>query len=405
VSHCLKDKALLVRHNVIDGIYLRLTLQLLLLVCLLGTGGNASADENGWDRFRPYGDFRLRMEQDWDSQRGDGTERDDRLRMRYRLRAGVEATINEQWSAVVAVRSGPNKSQQSPHTTIVDFDDGPTGPNDFNLDHWFLKYGNQGFSAWAGRNQLSFWHQDDLFIIDNVTFPGVGASYQHDFASGQLTWHLNYLALPAGMSKTSGDGLLGQVVYQRDFAQRGFTLALGYFDSNADPEDPDGEIFLTENNTRDYDLAHFVAQYRSQLFGRPYYVGLDYTRNLKNYDDEPVGSFSEFHKNDRGSYVLEAVWGKKGAKGDWLFGYYYSRVEALAVHSSLVSDDWVRWGNANQTRATNLVGSELRIIYSFGPKLNINSRLFIVDAVDLLEPGDISKEDGKRMRLDLNWIF
>ena len=38
------------------------------------------------------GDFRFRVEQDWNSKKSDGTFRDDRTRLRYRLRAGVEYT-------------------------------------------------------------------------------------------------------------------------------------------------------------------------------------------------------------------------------------------------------------------------------------------------------------------------
>jgi len=400
-----EDKALLEPHNISGSVKSLLASNLLLLLCLLGLGADAIAETSGLDRFRPYGDFRLRLEQDWDSLNGDGTKRDDRLRLRIRVRAGVEATINDQWSAVVALRSGPDQSQQSPHITIVDFDDGPTGPYDFNLDHWYLNYSKGGFAAWAGRNEMSFWHQDDLFIFDNVTYPGAGGSYQHGLAGGQLTWNLNYVALPVGMQKTSGTGLLGQIVYQREFANSGFTLAGGYFDTNADPDDPDGSTLLTENSTRDYQLANIELQYRSRVFGQPYFVGFDYNRNLKDYASAPPGSFSEFHQDDRSGYVLEAVWGKQGDKGDWLFGYYYSYLEALALHSSYIADDWVRWGDANQVRATNLKGSELRAIYSIRSNINIFARLFFVDAIDLLESGDTTKEDGKRLRIDLNWSF
>ena len=148
---------------------------------------NVLADEDEQDRFRPFGNFRVRLEQDWDSIQGNGDERDDRLRLRVRLRAGVETRISDHWSALVAARSGPELSQQSPHITIVDFESGPTGPYEFNLDHWFLNYNQGDFAAWIGRNEMSYWHQDDLFVFDNVTYPGAGASYHHSLGGGQLT--------------------------------------------------------------------------------------------------------------------------------------------------------------------------------------------------------------------------
>ncbi|NNE29414.1 MAG: hypothetical protein HKN16_07245, partial [Saprospiraceae bacterium] len=40
-------------------------------------------------------DFRFRIEQDWDSRKSDGTFRDDRTRLRYRVRLGASYKINE----------------------------------------------------------------------------------------------------------------------------------------------------------------------------------------------------------------------------------------------------------------------------------------------------------------------
>jgi hypothetical protein len=376
---------------------------LLSLLCLAAHADGTNSDQS--DRFKPFGDFRVRLEQDWDSLNGDGTKRDDRLRLRVRVRAGFEARISDDWSAVVAARSGPDLSQQSPHITIVDFDNGPTGPYEFNLDHWYLNYDRGGLEAWIGRNEMSFWHQDDLFIFDNVTYPGLGGSYKHGLGRGQLTWNLNYVALPVGMKKSSGTGLLGQLVYEQDFEGWGVTVAGGYFGTDADPDNPDGQTLLTQNNTRDYRVVNLMAQFRSQMFEQPYYIGLDYNRNLENYGDSPPDSFSQFHKDDRDAYVLEFVLGEKGEKGDWQVGYYYSYLEALSVHSSYIADDWVRWGNANQVRATNLKGSELRAIYSFSPTMNIFARLFFVDAISLLEAGDTTLETGNRLRIDFNISF
>ena len=67
--------------------------------------------------------------------------------------------------------------------------------------------------------------------------------------------------------------------------------------------------------------------------------------------------------------------------------------------------NWVRWGNANQVRATNLEGSEFRFVYTIRPSMNIFARLFFVDAIDLLEPGDTTKETGNRLRVDYNLSF
>ncbi len=358
--------------------------------------------ESGIDFF---GDFRLRLEQDWDSLKGDGTLRDDRLRLRIRLRGGIGWQINDQWSALVQLRSGPDLSQQSPHITVYDFDDGPTGPYEFNFDHWYVNYQGGGFEGWAGRNELSFWHQDAMFVFDNVTYPGIGGEYAHRAGEGAMTWFFNLVKLPVGMRDFVGEGYIGQVAYFRDYENSGLTLAGGIFATNADPGDPAGDILLTQNNTRDYQILDLQVQYRSQAFGKPYRLGLDLSHNFKNYDNAPPGSFSEYHQDDVNGAVLQVQFGDEGSKGDWLFGYYYAYLEALTVHSSYIQDDWLRWGNANQVRATNMKGSEFRVLYTIKPGMSIFARLFFVDAINLLEPGDTTKESGNRFRIELNAAF
>ena len=355
--------------------------------------------------FDPNVDFRLRMEQDWDSRQGDGSELDDRLRLRFRLRAGLRVNISDRWSARVQARRGPHKSQQSPHITIYDFDGGANGPYEFNFDYWNLSYRTEDLEIWAGRNELSFLHQDDLFLIDNVTFAGVGGSYRRELGEGALTLQANYVALPAGMRDFSGTSFIGQAAYERDWESVGFTGAAGVFASRADPDDPDGELLLTENNTRDYDLLNLQLQFRATALAQPLRLGVSYSHNFKDYSTAPAGSFSEFHKDHRDGYVAEVLLGESGEAHDWQIGYYYSHVEALAANSSYIEDDWARWGTATQSRLTNMKGSEFRVLYTIGPRQNIFARLFFVDAVDLLQPGDIAREDGKRFRIEYNIAF
>jgi hypothetical protein len=376
-----------------------------LIALLLLPGNILLAEQTGKRKMDWFGDFRLRLEQDWDSLAGDGSKRDDRLRMRIRLRGGFSYGFTDKWSATVAARTGQHASQQSPHITIYDFDDGPEGPYQLDFDHWYLKYTNGGFESWVGRNELSFWHQDDTFIFDNVTYPGMGVSYQQDLQAGALTWNANLVALPVGMRNVAGAGFMGEVVYDRDFEKSSIVVAGGYYGTWADPDDADGDALLTENGKRDYRVLDLEFLYRSHLFGKSYQLGFNYSYNIKNYHSEPPGSFSRFHENDVNAFVLHLEWGDRGERGDWLFAYYYAYIEALGRHSSYIQDDWVRWGNASQVRATNMKGSEFRVVYTLRSNMNIFARLFLVDAIDLLEPGDTTRETGNRFRIDWNISF
>jgi hypothetical protein len=376
----------------------------LLAASLATVPAAASAEDGSADRLDLFGDFRLRLEQDWDSLEGDGTERDDRLRLRIRLRAGFEYQLNPHWSVRVQGRSGPDLSQQSPHITILDFDGGATGPYDFNLDFWYARYRQGGFEAWAGRNLPSFLKQDDLFIFDNVTYAGAGGSYTWDLDAHSLYLSFNYVALPVGMQDFVGDAAIGQLAWQRRFDQGVLTAGIGYRRSNGDPDGPVGETLLTGNAGRDYREWSLQVQYRTEVFDQSLLLGADLLHNAANYDDAPAGSFTEFHRNDVDGFVAEVLLGGR-EPGDWQFGYFYSYIEALASNSSYVQDDWVRWGNANQVRATNLRGSEFRVLYTLRENFTVFARLFLVDAVDLLEPGATTKETGNRFRIEFNWSF
>ncbi|MDG1462002.1 MAG: hypothetical protein P8R04_00400 [Gammaproteobacteria bacterium] len=351
------------------------------------------------------GDFRLRLEEDWDSRSGNGTERDDRLRIRARARLRLNAQLNKYWSAVVGIRTGNNDSQQSPHITLYDFDDNPTGPADINFDLWYAKFEAGGWSGWFGRNNINLWKQDDLTETDDITALGMGLSYAHSLGSGQLTWKGGLVALPAGMRDTSGQALTGEIVYDWSHEQTGFTGGLIYFGINAEPNNKVGaELLLTENNIRNYQTVMLQLQYRRMAYGRPIKLGADFGRNLEDYSREPINSFSEYHQDDVDLAVVFAKYGSN-APGKWLFGYFYAYVEALAVSSSYAQDDWLRWGNVNQTRATNFKGSEFRLAYGIANNMDVVTRLYLVEAIDLLEFDDIAKEDGKRMRIDFNIRF
>ena len=103
--------------------------------------------------------------------------------------------------------------------------------------------------------------------------------------------------------------------------------------------------------------------------------------------------------------MIQSFWGPTGSAGDVREGYYYSHTEALAAHSSYIQDDWARWGTSTQARLTNMKGSEFRVLYTITPSQNIFARLFFVDAIDLLQPGDTFLEDGKRFRIEYNIAF
>jgi len=351
-------------------------------------------------------DFRFRIEQDWNSLRGDGTEREDRLRLRIRARGKLDANFNKNFGAVVRLRTGYKGSQQSPNITIYDFDGESIGDSSLFFDLWYLKFQSGGFDFWIGRNQLNLWRQDEYIYDDDISALGLGVNYTHRLGPGEMTWQGGYGTLPVGMTEFVGKYANAQVVYRQESKQQGFTVALGFIDTMADPDDPAGDLLLTDNNTRDYKTLSLQAQYRLYTLSKLLRLGVTAGHNFEDYSDEPVDSFSEFHKDDVDFYTVFVKWGSTKHLGDWMLGYYWAHIEALALNSSYTEDDWVRWGTLNgQTRATNMRGSEFRFAVGLSKKADMVARLYLVDAPELLRVGDTTKETGNRARIDFNFRF
>lgn len=84
-----------------------------LLGLMIAAPSMATLYEN--EQLKIYSDFRLRLEQDWDSHRSNGTQRDDRLRARIRLRLGLAFKATDNIELGVRLRSGSHDSQQFVH--------------------------------------------------------------------------------------------------------------------------------------------------------------------------------------------------------------------------------------------------------------------------------------------------
>ncbi len=349
-----------------------------------------------------YADFRLRLESDWDSVQSDGQDREDRARMRVRARVGLDLKATENIEMGVRLRSGSDDSQQSPHITVVDFDDNDTGDADFNLDRWFARAHYGDFSAWAGRDSPPLWKQNELLWSDDVTVAGLGGKYEH----GALGLNLGYFSLPAGMQGFSGEMGLAQLVFNFTVGDAAsITLAAGFMSLDADEDDSDGELLLDGNNARDHSQWVGNFQYKTDMASRPFLLGLDLLHNAEDYDTDDPDDFTRFHRDETDGYVFQVKYGSSSKPREWLVGYYYAHIESLAVNNSYAQDNWLRWGNATQTRGSNFEGHEFLFEYGMVENLKLVARLYLVEAIKVRAADSATKEDGNRFRIDFNYSF
>ncbi len=343
-----------------------------------------------------YGDFRFRYEEDWDSARADGTLRDDRSRGRIRARVGIKLKPVKGLEFNARGRTGSNDSQQSPHITIFDLDGNDLGDAHFNLDKWYGKIKSGPATVWVGRNGLQFWKQNELFWDDDVTVAGIGLQLTHALSEEtKLTLNSGFFALPVGMRDFSGSVGTAQMVVASKVNGVMLTAAGGGLLINADTDDGDAARLLSGNGLRDYSVLVGGLQAKFNPSIGPVTLGLDVMHNVHDYSSNYLNAFTAANEGERTGFVLSAIYGQLKKRGDWLAGYYYADIEALAINASLAQDDWMRWGSAVETRASGFKGHELRLGYAFSDRINLLSRLYIVESLT-------SVEDGKRARFDLN---
>ncbi len=345
--------------------------------------------------FTYAGDLRLRYEWDWDSQNAAGVPRADRDRARVRARASVGYKFSDQWSFGARVRTGDHASQQSPYLTFHSSDD-VTNDFEVTLDRYYLQLKEGAFSGWLGRNTTPFWQQDEMFWDEDVTPTGVAGTYETKLAQGSLATTCGTFLLPDGAVRLNGKLAGAQLKYSQPVKPAQFTLAGGLYWLDG----RDGARYLrNRNGARDYLIGVLSAQWSTPLAtGRPLVLGADLIKNFADYDAADAAPFAASQAGERNGYVFSVLYGQLKAPRDWQVGYYYAHIETFAVNAAYSQDDWARFGSATQADVTDFQGHEFRATYVITKNLNVQARLFLVEAIT-------SVQDGKRCRVDLNWRF
>ena len=372
----------------------RVTTAFLLLLLLAGSA-NAAQDENGKLRLSLSGDLRFRLESDFDSRRADGSERTDRDRARIRARLKLKAALSPSISAGLRLRTGSRNSQQSPHITVLDFNNNPRGDSNLLLDQWFVRLDKEGTWGWLGRNGLPFWKQNELFWDDDVTPLGLAVGHKLAVGAGSVELIGGTFTLPDGGVTFNGRLTATQAVYSRRWGRYENTAALGLF---LFAGEAGSQHLRRGNGQRDYEIWQLNLQTKTTLNERPLTVGLDLLHNAENYPSSNIDPLATALGDQTDGLVASLQWGKTKSKGDWLFAYFFARIEALAVNASYAQDDWVRWGSVTQTDSSDFRGHELRLSYRLSAKTKLVSRYYRVEAIS-------SVQDGSRVRVDLNFSF
>ena len=341
-------------------------------------------------KLKLYGDVRFRTEMDRNSDKTDGTIRDDRDRLRYRLRFGFNYTLTKNIEFGGRVRSGNPANQQSPHVTLgKEFHS-----DDFSIDKAFLKLkSNKGLWAWAGKNSMPFWEQNEFLWDGDVNPEGLalGGTFKLSEKS-KLTPVLGHFIVGHSGENFSDDTSLSiiQLKLNSTIGVNNLTLSSGIVKGNNIPDKPDG----THTFFIDYKIWATSLQYKFNKIGLV--LGLDYFENLSDYNNN--SDIADIFEDQTTGYAGSLLYSIK----KFQFGYYYAHVEKYALVDFFAQDDWVRWGTSDYTRSSNFDGHEFRIKYKINKQFNTVLRTYFVKG---LETTGTTLETGTRIRLDLNIKF
>lgn len=348
-------------------------------------------------RFLFDGDFRFRAEQDWDSRKSDGSFRDDRSRLRYRLRAGV--TYRHNWSEVGArLRTGVSRKQQDPQLTLGD------GFNEFGtlpiaLEKAYFSVDRYGFHVWLGKNTYPFEKRNELFWSDNVYPEGVFLRKVFD-VSGSF---IEKLEVNGGhfIINTRGSS------FEEDSYFQGFQISTSFLENNIEIY-PSVYLFKNIQNIPDgaatfffdYSILHLgttIKPFRRNNLSAEF----DYYRNLEDYRTND--SIAPAFKNQKNGWVAGVSLGRSKKKKDLRAKLTYMQMQRYAAVDFLAQNDWARWDYSSfgspDGRLTNYKGFELVGSYMLQDNMKFTIKYYWVE--QLVPLGDFL-ETGQRIRFDID---
>ncbi|MBI2246959.1 MAG: hypothetical protein HYU65_03350 [Armatimonadetes bacterium] len=248
---------------------------------------------------------------------------------------------------------------------------------------------------WGGRNDVPLWKQNELFWDDDVTPAGVGGRYAVSVGTATLTFNAGTFSAPDGGIRFHGNVHTGQVVYAGRGGRFTYTAAGGVLRHDGSPE---FKNLRNGNGGRDYTIWIGNVQTGTNAGGRRLTLGFDGARNSEDYSGS-ADAFAVANLDEKNAFVVSANWGATGRRYDWQIGYYYARIETLAVNASFAQDDWERWGSATQNDSSNFKGHEVRFTFlPLNNRTTVMARLYVTDAVT-------SIQESRRFRVDLNTGF
>jgi len=342
-------------------------------------------------------DFRFRAEQDWDSRKSDGSFRDNRSRLRYRVRTGATYKRNN-YKVGVRIRTGDQNKQQDPQLTLgKGFKEFGTLPIGF--EKAYLQFNKYNSRIWLGKNSFSFEKNNELFWSDNVFPEGVFIEHSFNVSNSAIDKFLfrgAHYILESNGTTFSDDAYFQGIQSLIEFNNQRVKLFPAFYILRNIADIPDG----SHSFELDYSIIHLGGKLKA-LNSKNLFLDFDIYQNLEDY--ESVNNISDEFADEKMGYSVGIQYGALKKAKDWKLKLTYTALQKYAALDYMAQNDWARWDyssfNSPDGRLTNLKGIELVAGYNLTEKMNLIVKYYHVNQI--IPTGEF-KETGQRIRFDLN---
>lgn len=368
--------------------HIKLFNPLFIILLFISISISSAQESSTTKKFKFGGDFRFRTEHDWNSRKTDGSYRDDRDRLRIRLRLGAKYQLNNTVSFGAMLRTGNPSIAQSPHVTLGN---GFRSKN-IMISRAYAKFDfKENYWGWIGKNSMPFWQPYELLWDTDVTPEGVslGANYSLKNNSKLSPVAGYYVYNSSGHHYDSDSNvIIGQLKWDPILVTGEFSVSTGFIYGEDLPNKP--------IDNPDYYLNYSIWASSLKYSNSGFSFIASYYQNLKSYDTNI--NIDDVYKDQKTGFSAGLFY----KINKFQFSYTYSYIEKYAIVEYFGQDDYVRWGGINYTSASNIKGSDINLQFTINKSMNICARGFIAKGI---KTTDLTTNTGNRIRIDFNLRF
>jgi hypothetical protein len=395
--------------------------------------------ENKIKGFGPFsfsGDLRLRHESLFGGGPANGAEPATRNRERYRVRFNVTAKLNDEISGGFSLASGDLGDPISTNNTETGF----FTRKQFSIDRAYATYKPKFFKPFnvtAGKFGYT-WYRTELTFDNDINVEGSSQQVSWDWKDKPFS-HFAIIGFELPLWEVSNgpdSAIFGEQV------QTGWNLGprvkaiadIAYYDyknpNTIAQNQTNGNGFASQgtatgqggtfgfsaaNLTNSFGVIAGARQFGSKFGILDSIFELDFDTGIKRFPLTTIFNFADntracenvaafvaagvsisCNARDRQGYWAEAQFGQTNVKGDWRFGYTFTRIEREAVVSAFDASD-IR-------QPTNVAQNRIEAAYQAYPNVTLALTTFVGRQLVTAQTS-VEERSVKRMQFDFNYKF